>query len=164
MPKTNEYHLYVHLEDFQDKKDPVANEKSSMKTGSSSSKGGSATKEQKALKKIINYSNVKGVADSLINYQIGMVSLSTGQEEFSQRLQQSYSAASSILDGAVSTFTAFAINPVVGGISLASKVFSMSLEISKIYETLAKEKSLESVALGMSGRRAGITGRRVNNQ
>ncbi len=157
------------------KKTPVAQSAPGDGSGSSSSSGSgtgdgalSASDVVGAAKKVVAYTGIKQIANSVISYEISTVNLRTGAAEYQQRLQFAYNEGSK----ALSSVGAIAMGAVVGGPAGAA-VAAAGVALSYIMKfigwgqnaaRLQTEQNLENISLGFASVRAGITGRRSNSQ
>ncbi len=160
----NDFHLYIHLDE--------AGESSAMAGGAenkseSASTGGDATAKgiQSAAKKIVSYAAIKATAEQIISGNLSMVELSTGASEYEQRLQAGYNVGKQIWNAGQTVV----LGALAGGLpgAIAGLVVSgvhMAISYSFRAATLAKEKNLENVSIGMMNIRAGTAGRRSRDQ
>lgn len=174
MAENNTYHIYLHLGELSDKKNPVAG------TGNGSTGDGSKDDNENdgtklvgdfvmdKAKKLVSFAAVKSTADQIINYEISQVSLRTGANEYEQRL----SARQSIISSSVGAGAALIAGGVVGGIgglavaSLGVAVSAMQklIGVAQNQNTLNTERNLEDIALSFANVRAGAGSRRSAEQ
>ena len=91
-----------------------------------------------------------------ISYQIGTVALNTGRVEEQQKLQFAYNVGSKALSLAESVAIGAMVGNV-GGAIVGGTVSLVTMGVSFVqkYETLAKQRSLEDITLGLQNARAG---------
>ena len=159
-------HLYIHFDDIA-KKSAVAGDngggaKKNQDSGGDASYGDkTAQSAMRAVKGMVSFSAVSGVADTIISHQIRMVELNTGATEYEQRLNTGYSIAKQAVGAGVSLGIGIATGTwplVIAG--LVSQGISKLIQIHQTYQRLAKEQTLEGVSIQMQTVRAGATGRR----
>lgn len=175
MAETTIIRIVLPAEDEQ-KKTPVAQSNADSSTTStsstSSSSGGSGALSAQdvigAGKKIMAYTGIKQIAESYITYNLSTVNLRTGAAEYSQKLQFAYNEGSQALSAVGSIAMGAAVGGVVGaavaavgvGISYLMKFIGYAQNAQR----LETEQNLESISIGFASTRAGVSGRRSNNQ
>ena len=175
MAETTIIRIVLPAEDEQ-KKTPVAQSNADSSTTStsstSSSSGGNGALSAKdvigAGKKIMAYTGIKQIAESYITYNLSTVDLRTGASEYSQKLQFAYNEGSQALSAVGSIAMGAAVGGVVGaavaavgvGISYLMKFIGYAQNAQR----LETEQNLESISIGFASTRAGVSGRRSNNQ
>lgn len=168
--------IKIILPSEEQKKTPVAQSNSDSSTTStsstSSSSGGSGALSAQdvigAGKKIMAYTGIKQIAESYISYELSTVNLRTGAAEYSQKLQFAYNEGSQALSAVGSIAMGAAVGGVVGaavaavgvGISYLMKFIGYAQNAAR----LETEQNLESISIGFASTRAGVSGRRSNNQ
>ena len=168
--------IRIELPSEEEKKTPVAQSNpdsgTSQTTSPSSGGGGGGAITAKdvigAGKKVMAYTGIKQIAESAISYELSTVNLRTGAAEYSQKLQFAYnegsqalSAVGSIVMGAaVGGFVGAAVAAVGVGISYVMKFIGWAQNAAR----LETEQNLESISIGFASTRAGVSGRRSNNQ
>lgn len=169
--------IKIILPSEEQKKTPVApsnsdsSTTSTSSTSSSSSGGSGALSAQDVIgagKKIMAYTGIKQIAESYITYNLSTVDLRTGASEYSQKLQFAYNEGSQ----ALSAVGSIAMGAAVGGVAGAA-VAAVGVGISYLMKfigyaqnaaRLETEQNLESISIGFASTRAGVSGRRSNNQ
>lgn len=165
--------IRIELPSEEEKKTPVA-ESSAQPAASSSGAGGggggaiTAKDVIGAGKKVMAYTGIKQIADSVISYQISTVELKTGATEYQQKLQFAYSEGAQALSSVATIGMGFAMGGPVGGavaavgvgISYVMKFIGWAQNAAR----LETEQNLESISIGFASTRAGVSGRRSNNQ
>ena len=175
MAETTIIRIVLPAEDEQ-KKTPVAQSNADSSTTStsstsSSSGGNGALSAQDVIgagKKIMAYTGIKQIAESYISYELSTVNLRTGAAEYSQKLQFAYNEGSQALSAVGSIAMGAAVGGVVGaavaavgvGISYLMKFIGYAQNAQR----LETEQNLESISIGFASTRAGVSGRRSNNQ
>lgn len=177
MAETTIIRIVLPAEDEQ-KKTPVAQSNADSSTTSTSSTssssgsgGGGALSAQDVIgagKKIMAYTGIKQIAESYISYELSTVNLRTGAAEYSQKLQFAYNEGSQALSAVGSIAMGAAVGGVVGaavaavgvGISYLMKFIGYAQNAQR----LETEQNLESISIGFASTRAGVSGRRSNNQ
>lgn len=175
MAETTIIRIVLPAEDEQ-KKTPVAQSNADSSTTStsstsSSSGGNGALSAQDVIgagKKIMAYTGIKQIAESYITYNLSTVDLRTGASEYSQKLQFAYNEGSQALSAVGSIAMGAAVGGVVGaavaavgvGISYLMKFIGYAQNAQR----LETEQNLESISIGFASTRAGVSGRRSNNQ
>ena len=114
------------------------------------------------------YTGIKQIAESYITYNLSTVNLRTGASEYSQKLQFAYNEGSQALSAVGSVAMGAAVGGVVGaavaavgvGISYLMKFIGYAQNAAR----LETEQNLESISIGFASTRAGVSGRRSNNQ
>lgn len=167
--------IRIELPSEEEKKTPVAQSNpdsgTSQTTSPSSGGGGGAITAKDVIgagKKVMAYTGIKQIAESAISYELSTVNLRTGAAEYSQKLQFAYnegsqalSAVGSIAMGAaVGGFVGAAVAAVGVGISYVMKFIGWAQNAAR----LETEQNLESISIGFASTRAGVSGRRSNNQ
>ncbi len=108
------------------------------------------------------------LANNLVSYEISQVSLETGATEYEQRLETVHSIVQSVGGAGVALVSgAIEGGPVGFAAALAGVAFAginKIIGIEQRRQTLAASQALEDVSIGMARVRAGIGGRRGNNQ
>lgn len=175
MAETTIIRIVLPAEDEQ-KKTPVAQSNADSSTTStsstsSSSGGNGALSAQDVIgagKKIMAYTGIKQIAESYISYELSTVNLRTGASEYSQKLQFAYNEGSQALSAVGSIVMGAAVGGVAGaavaavgvGISYLMKFIGYAQNAQR----LETEQNLESISIGFASTRAGVSGRRSNNQ
>lgn len=168
--------IKIILPSEEQKKTPVAQSNADSSTTStsstsSSSGGNGALSAQDVIgagKKIMAYTGIKQIAESYITYNLSTVNLRTGASEYSQKLQFAYNEGSQALSAVGSIAMGAAVGGVVGaavaavgvGISYLMKFIGYAQNAAR----LETEQNLESISIGFASTRAGVSGRRSNNQ
>lgn len=160
MPNTNEYHLYIHLDDEGGvNKSPVANKEQS-------SDGGNADSDE-GIKKLVGgvavYKTMKSFATQMISYTVGTIELRSGTKEYQQKMQFLYDVGmgifnvveGAILGGKVGGAPGAVIGAVVG---MASTAISYAQNQNTIY----LNQAIENVSILQNNVRAGTANRRMN--
>ena len=128
----------------------------------------SAQRLLNASKKLISFAAAVSTADKIISYNISQVSLRTGATEYEQRLNAAYSLGKQIVGaGAALAGGAIMGAPVgftIAAIGVVSSGINQLISYEQRKQTLLAEQSLENISIGMQNVRAGITGRRSNDQ
>ena len=155
--ENNEYHLYIHLDDG-DGASAMAGDGSKKQP---SEDKGDAKGALSAAKKLVSYSAIKSTADHLISYKISQVGLTTGAQEYEQRLSTVHSFNSQMLDTGVMLGVGAATGtlPIVA-VGLISKGINQLLGIMEKLNTIQNERSLENISISMQNMRAGNVSRR----
>ena len=144
---------------------PVSKASSSGGSDSSEDKSWAAKNAesaQGALKKLVSVGTAYSVADKLISYEVGTVNLRTGAKEYEQKLQFGYSMLKQtvvplVMGAAAGGLAGAAIGVVVG--------FGMqAIGWAQNAQTIALNRNLENVSIGMARERAGYTGSRSTRQ
>lgn len=169
MAESNEYHIYLHLDELTESSAMAGTTGSIGGEGSATGSGDAgAAKVASAAKKLVSFAAVASTADKLISYQINQVSLQTGATEYEQRLNVAYSVGKEVI-GAGAALAAGAIvgGPAGFGVALIGVVASginkvLNLELNR--ETLRTQQRLENISIGMENMRAGVAGRRAREQ
>lgn len=168
--------IKIVLPSEEQKKTPVAQSNSDSSTTSTSSLssvvgGRGALSAQDVIgagKKIMAYTGIKQIAESYISYNLSTVNLRTGAAEYSQKLQFAYNEGSQ----ALSAVGSIAMGAAMGGVAGAA-VAAVGVGISYLMkfigyaqnaQRLETEQNLESISIGFASTRAGVSGRRSNNQ
>lgn len=159
-----DFHLYIHLDEV--------GESSAMAGGAenkseSASSGGDATAKgiQAAAKKIVSYAAIKATADQVISGNLSMVELSTGAAEYEQRLQASYNITKQIWNAGETVVVgalAGGLPGAIAGLFVSGVHTAISYGFRSV--TLAKQKTIENVSIGLMNIRAGTAGRRSREQ
>lgn len=151
-----------------DKKTPVAASSDSGGSASSENGSGDAALTAKdvvhAAKKVMAYTGIKQIADSVISYELSTVSLQTGATEYQQKLQFAYSEgrqlASSVgalaMGGIMGGAAGFAVAAVGVGISYMMKFIGWAQNAN----TIQIKENREDISIQMETIRAGSLGRR----
>ena len=161
MPNTNEYHLYIHLDDdaIVDKS-PVANK-------SQSTNSTKKADDDKGIKKLAGetavYSTIKGFANQAISYGISTIELRTGAREYQQKMQFYYdvgTTALGIIEGAI-------IGGTVGGgvgavLGAVAGVASSMISYAQKQNTIELNRTVENISIMQNNVRAGTANRRMN--
>lgn len=169
MAENNEYHIYVHFDGTDGKKSAVAGNGTGS-TGKSSANGSSdlMDKVTNKISKMVSFAAVKSTADKLINYEISQVALETGAEQYEQRLDYVYNIASQTVGAGASLIGGAVMGGPAGFILAAIGVVTNGVQklvgIAQKQRQLDTQQSLENISIGMQTVRAGVTGRRANNQ
>ncbi len=155
-------HLYIHLDDLEEDSSVAGSGKSDSKKNYWDKTADSA---KSAARKVVSYATLKSTADQLISGSINQVSLSTGAEEYEQRLSAKYSIGQRVWQ----TGEMIAIGAMTGGLpgaiaGLALSGLSFGINYSIGVSRLQKEESLEDISIGMKNIRAGTAGRRSRDQ
>lgn len=158
MPNTNNFHLYIHLDELGEESAMAGDDSSSRKKES----GKNAKNAKAVAKALVIYSNVKSTADKIASGLLSQVELTTGAAEYEQRLQAGYNIGKQIF-GAVESI---GIGALVGGIpgaimGLFMSGVSMTINYGFRATKLQKEESLENASITMMNLRAGTAGRRI---
>ena len=120
---------------------------------------------EKALKSMVSFAAVRTFADRLISYEISQVSLRTGAKEYEQKLQFGYDLLNKGLNVGMATAAGFAAGGVVGaGVALIGSTIYSLIGYAQNANTIATNKSLEDISIGMASERAGVSGRRGATQ
>lgn len=169
MAENKGYHIYVHFDGVEDKKSAVAGTGTgSTGTNSVGNSDGGWDKVANRLTKMVSFAAVKSTADRLINYEISQISLETGASEYEQRLSYTYNVASQVVGAGASLALGAATGGPAGFALAAIGVVTSGVQkligIAQKQRQLDTEQSLENISIGMATVRAGVTGRRSNNQ
>lgn len=165
MPANNEYVIRITQDgNVSGTKGPVTNASATSSPDSSEKSywAKSADSALNAAQKIVSTGTVISVADNLISYDVGTISLRTGATEYEQKIQFAYSKVKEFaLPIALGVSTAGVPGAIVGGIfSLAMQGISWAQNT----QTIAYKRQLENVSIGMASVRAGVTGSRSDRQ
>lgn len=164
MPKTNEYHLWIHSSFGNGgggRSNPVANNKTSG--GSRNAKRGGSTDDStgaKLLSKLVSYAAIKGIADKTIGYQISQITARTGAVEYQQRMQTVYSTVSSGLGFIVSEIAIASVNAPLAIANVGEKAIEIGIEAAQRIDQINTGKVVEGISLSYAKIRAGASGRR----
>lgn len=171
MPNTGNYHLYVHTSGGSAQKSPVAKNASGTGEGTGSANAGQSYGEkvgkntEKALEGMVSYNLAASFADQLISYEVSTVELRTGAREYEQQLQFGYGLAKKGVSAAVSLGIGIATGTwplVVAGLAVSG--LKKVVEIGQNVRTLGMQENLEGVSINFANVRAGVSGRRGQNQ
>ena len=114
---------------------------------------------------MVSFAAVRTFADRLISYEISQVSLRTGAREYEQKLQFGYDLLNKGLNVGMATAAGFAAGGVVGaGVALIGSTIYSLIGYAQNANTIATNKSLEDISIGMASERAGVSGRRGATQ
>lgn len=170
MPNTGNYHLYIHSPVVSTQKSPVAKNASGTGEGTGAKaeddygeKVGKNT--EKALEGMVSYNLAASFADQLISYEVSTVELRTGAREYEQQLQFGYGLAKKGVSAAVSLGIGIATGTwplVVAGLAVSG--LKKVVEIGQNVRTLEMQENLEGVSINFANVRAGVSGRRGQNQ
>lgn len=161
MPNTNEFHMYIHLDDVG---------------GSSSMAGGgenedksqndkTASEVKSAARKIVGYAAVKSTADQIISGQMRMVELSTGATEYEERLNAGYNIGKQIWNAAETIAVGAATGGIWGAVAgLVVSGVSQLISYGQRVQRLALNEGLENISIDRMIIRAGVDGRRGRTQ
>lgn len=120
---------------------------------------------ESALKSMVSFAAVRTFADRLISYEISQVSLRTGAREYEQKLQFGYDLLNKGLNVGMATAAGVAAGGVVGaGVALIGSTIYSLIGYAQNANTIATNKSLEDISIGMASERAGVSGRRGATQ
>lgn len=154
-------------------KTPVA--QSNTESGASSSGGtgsgdGAITVKDavRAAKTVVAYTGIKQIANSVISYEVSTVNLRTGAAEYQQKVQFAYNEGAQALSSVGSILMGGVMGgPVGAGIAAAGVGLSYLMKFigwGQNAQRLETEQNLESISLNFASIRAGVSGRRSNNQ
>lgn len=156
----NPYFIKIELpqEDSQGSMAGGSNENQTEKT---ETKDISASNATKLVKRMVSYGAIKSTADQVINYNISAVSLKTGANEYSQRLQVGYQIGTKLLDTGVSIGVGVATGtlPLMFA-GLLMNGINQLISYQQSVDELNTKKYSEDISLGMQRVRAGTSGRR----
>lgn len=156
-----------------DNRTPVAQsntESGASSSGSTGSGDGALTVKDavRAAKKVVAYTGIKQIANSVISYEVSTVNLRTGAAEYQQKVQFAYSEGAQALSSVGSILMGGIMGgPVGAGIAAAGVGLSYLMKFigwGQNAQRLETEQNLESISLNFASIRAGVSGRRSNNQ
>lgn len=108
MPNTNEYHLYIHVDEKEkETESPVSNSSAEKKKDNAITKDAA----QKVGAAVAIYKTAKGFAQQLITHQVSTIELRTGASEYQQKMQFMYNIGNS----ALGILESIALGAAVGG-------------------------------------------------
>lgn len=118
-----------------------------------------------AAKKIVSFATMAATADKVASIAISEVSMSTGANEYEQRLDAAYSASKQII-GAGAALAMGAVTGTLPVVALGMVMSSINkaISISQKATQLNMAHSLEDISINMQNIRAGTSGRRDGNQ
>lgn len=117
-----------------------------------------------ALNGLVSYATAAAVADNIVSFEIGQVSLRTGATEYEQKLKFGYSIAKqgiaygSIIAGGIMTG-----NPVIAAAAVAMSLLMKTIDIAQRSIDISTKKDYEDVSINLANVRAGTGGRRYGN-
>ena len=158
--------IRIELPSGAEKKTPVAESSAQPDIPSSDAGGGAVTAKDvlNASKKVVAFTGIKQIADSVISYQISTVELRTGATEYQQKLQFAYSEGAQALSSVATIGMGFAMGGPVGG-----AVAAVGVGISYVMKfigwiqnenTIQLKGDREDISIQMAMIRAGVSGRR----
>lgn len=175
MPNTNSYRLVIDVSALEEKKSVVAK---SNGTGAGSGTAGKSDGADlqgtmskveknagKAVLGMVSYATASSFADRLITNELSVVELSTGAREYEQRLQFGYSVGKTAVNAAVALGVGIGTGTwpiVLAGLAVAG--VGKLMEINQNTRRLNMSENLEDISIGFANTRAGVSGRRGQNQ
>lgn len=160
MPNTNEYHLYIHVDEKEkETESPVSNSSAENKSNNKVFDDRLMTK----ARAIAAYKTSTSYAKQLIFYERSTIELRTGASEFQQKMLFRYEIGS----------TAFGIidkiwqGAILGGgvgaaIGAAVGVLNTAISYSQAQNVIDLNRTLESMTITQNNVRAGTANRRLN--
>ena len=137
-------------------------------SGEKNSFGGVAEAVVNKAKQMVSFSAVKSTAEQIANYRISTISLQSGATEYEERVNATYNAISqgvgalgSLVMGWISAGPA---GVVVAAMDIVANGIQTAINIAQKEKVFRMQESVEGVSIGMQNVRAGIAGRRGNNQ
>ena len=120
---------------------------------------------ESALKSMVSFAAVRTFADRLISYEISQVSLRTGAREYEQKLQFAYSMTNKGINLITAGYVGYKMGGLIGaGVAVGTSLFYNAITYAQNANTIATNKSLEDISIGMASERAGVSGRRGATQ
>ncbi len=164
----NPYHIIIELPSDMNESAMAGTGTGSTEAESASEWNASANRVAGAVKRMVSFAAVKSTADNIVNREISQVSLKTGATEYEQRLIAGYNAASQVVGAGAALVTGFAAGGPAGAavvaIGLVASGIQKAISIAYKSEELRNKESLENISIGMQVVRAGVSGRRSQNQ
>ena len=116
-----------------------------------------------ALKHIVSYGAVKGLADRLVNYEISTITLRTGAREYEQKASFWYQQAGRALNAGVAVGVGLLTgNLPLALIGIAASAGSIALGYAMNANTIRIKETREDISIGYELIRAGVINRRGN--
>jgi hypothetical protein len=160
MPNTNEYHLYIHVDEKEkETESPVSN------SSAENTENNQVTNEQfmTKAKKIAAYGTVKGFVTQILSNGISTIELRTGAAEYQQKMQFAYDIGLGLYNIAEKTYLGAKFGGGVGAaIGLAIGTMHTAISYAQAQNVIDLNRTLESMTITQNNVRAGTANRRLN--
>lgn len=149
MPVTNNYHLTIDLNGFDEKK-PIA--------GNGEQQTQKLSPVEKKIKSLVSYSAITGTAIKALNNEVSLISEKTGAIQYEQRIQEGISIGTSLL-------SSIGVGLATGNIALGFLTFGIQTA-NWIWDVSQKERqrtineTIEDVGQRLQARRIGVSNSR----
>ena len=160
MPNTNEYHLYIHVDEKEkETESPVSNSSAEKKKDNAITKDAA----QKVGAAVAIYKTAKGFAQQLITHQVSTIELRTGASEYQQKMQFMYNIGNS----ALGILESIALGAAVGGgapgalVGALVGIAGQAISYAQAQNVIDLNRTLESMTITQNNVRAGTANRRL---
>ena len=159
----NEYRIVLELPAEDDSGGVVSGGGAKRPTQTAEEK--QAAGAERAVKGLVSFSAVRAFANNLISYEISQVELRTGAREYEQQLRFVYNTTNQLLNIGMATAAGAVAGGPVGAIAafIGSTMYT-AIGYMQNANTLRTKQNLEDISIGMANLRAGVSGRRGQNQ